>query len=718
MSSGPERTLSPFGTVYEGDRAVGRVFPVAQLPKLKGETWDHCSSLPQLPQAQGEVAGRQTSEASFETLSSAESESSGNDTEDISSAEQECCNQPLFAPDGSAVAANRGNAEDAASTGEDKTPASPSRVREHKEAVGTASEPETGVARDETLRAALEVMLFPPEKTAPEDIEKAFGWIAGALFQDKHLRAKVLEQLLQEVYRSMTDFMENGFVQVQACAVIARIATGSKPVQRAVADTDGIRHIIEALMTHKDSSVVQDKGVHCLLMLTPDAKARAQLTEQKGAECVIWAMKEFQDSREIALNGSKMLINIAFGSEEGKKRVGKVGGIDAIVTAMYVHTDDAELLTHCCHALRNLTFGMRTNQWIAGRSCAMEAILKSMNAFPNEEILQYQGCVALENICAAEPENRDRATEIGVLDVVCTLLIVRDEAASLVEHALGLLRNVCIGSKENQAYLGGEGAIQIVMSALKTHRLNEKVLIAGCGFLRYMFFSKPNRDIFCENKGLPRLLDVLRDGADISAVSEVALLALGNAITDNQNGKKIVARYGGIASVVDTMSNHLDHESIQEYGCRALRNLADSDELNTRLLGESGAIDTAIIAMMGYSENAAVQEQACAMMFNMAFSDANIRLMKHLEVPRVVQHALSFHVQNTKIESHANALLLRINPGGPDWSPGEQLGTPKKVRTKSSLPDATEKPVTPQSSVNRDRRKQSGRKAARRGSSY
>lgn len=571
----------------------------------------------------------------------------------------------------------------------------------------TDSDGDADAALEDRLRESLEALLFSKDEMNDEEVDCAFRNVDGILFKDKKLIPELIHKLLMEIYRCMTDFKDRSSVQIRACLLVGRIAQTCGKVRRAFGETEGVRHVLESLTTHKDCEVLQDKGIYTLLAVTPDKAARLQLTEQKGAECVCWAMREFPQRRDILMNGAMTLGNIAFGSSEGKKRVGKVGGIDAVVNAMYVHNEDSELLGQCCLALRNITFNNRANQWIAGRSCAMEAIVKCMALFPDDGNIQYQGLVALENSCMDETENRDRATEIGVIDTCILILTLHNEHPSLAEHGLSLLRNVCISNQENQLLIGNSGGIQLILTTMKYHRLNPKVLEAGCGAFRYLFFSKENRDGMYDMQGMEPLLNALREGAAVVPVCESALLALGNALFDNPKSKKLVARYGGIALVVDVLSKHLDSETIQEYGCRALRNLADSDELNTRLLGESGAIDTGIFAMMGYPQNAAIQEQACAMMFNMAFSDANIRLMKQLELARVVEHALTYHVQNFAVESQAKALLQRIKPMRSRSSSGRvngKSGATTSKGKKSTVANAKRKQSTDQHRLERSKK--------------
>lgn len=542
----------------------------------------------------------------------------------------------------------------------------------------TDSDSESEAEKENRLRVALEFLLFPGDDLDADDARLALNEVRCSLRTGTEFYAKRLDRFLKEVYRAMKDFEENKLVQERACIVLGKIACEMPSIQKTIAETGGVKHIMGAIKRHTECDSVQDRGIFALLCITGDSVARAHIVEQRGAECVSWAMKEFQDIRTILINGSTTLCNIAFGCEESKKRIGKVGGIDAVINAMYRHQGDADLQARCCLALRTLTCGLRANQWIAGRACAMESIVRCMKNFPSDVNVQYQGCATLANICSTESENRDRATGIGVIETCVTAMNRKMDHIPLMEHGLAVLRNLCVGNEENQLRIGAAGGLQLILHAMKEHGSNGKILVRGCSALRFMFFSRPNRNTMFECQGLERLIRVLRDGENIPAVAESAILAMGNAIFDHKEAKRYVGRYGGIAAVADVMSKHLDTEAIQEYGCRALRNLADSDELNTRLLGDSGAVDTAIFAMMGYPNNAEIQEHSCAMLFNMAFSEHNMRIMKDLEVARVVEHATQFHLQNTAIQCQAMALLQRLRPLT------ESSSSTDKLRTRAS----------------------------------
>eukprot|EP00173_Palmaria_palmata_P000183 Plantae.Rhodophyta-Palmaria_palmata.ctg10894.p1 GENE.Plantae.Rhodophyta-Palmaria_palmata.ctg10894~~Plantae.Rhodophyta-Palmaria_palmata.ctg10894.p1 ORF type:complete len:615 (+),score=105.26 Plantae.Rhodophyta-Palmaria_palmata.ctg10894:235-1845(+) len=446
----------------------------------------------------------------------------------------------------------------------------------------------------------------------------------------------------------------------RAIYLIGKLAREVKWISATVAETGGIKKVIDMMTKHQHSAVIQERVVATLLHLTTTEKARKAIVSEKGAESVCWAMKEFSEVRNIQVQGSTSLCNMAFGNTTSKKRIGRVGGINGVVRAMEHHASDAELQARCCLALRNLTCGSRVNQWIAGRAKAMEAIVDSVKSLPQFPDVQYQGCVALANLCTEEPDNRIRALDCGVIELVIPVLRANPENASMAEHILGLLRCLLHDSKESQKLVAEEDGVDLVVGALRQHVLHEKVLKNGCEVIRYLMFAAENRMTMYNCGGLEVLVRVLRESSQWKSVAESCLYALGNSAYDFIESKIAIGRHGGIAILVDCMSSHMDCSIIQEHGCRALRNIADSDDLNIMLLGESGAVDSCIFACSGYPENAQIQEHALAMLYNMTFNDEHLRRMKGLDIDRVLAHAKLTHTSNVAVQSQATALQSKI----------------------------------------------------------
>lgn len=512
------------------------------------------------------------------------------------------------------------------------------------------------------MKECLAMLLAPGDGASTSAMREAMAMLRVLVHRRSDPSRGRLTVALAIVYQAMENNLNDGFVQERACLVLGKLAREGPAVQDAIGASGGVRAVVSTMVTHRQSAVVQERAVLALLSLTGTSSSRTLILEAKGAEAVVWGMKEFSDLVSVQSNGSTTLCNLAFGSDGDKQRIGKIGGLDAVIQAMSAHSHVYELQVRCCLALRNLSCGVRVNQWIAGRAGGIDAIVRAMANFCDDVSVLYQGCVALANLCADEPENRVRSGDAGVIQAALSAMRRHSDHEGLQEHGLALLRNLSIGAPQNQLLIGDAGGIPVVVTALTTHRHNSKILEKGCSTLRYLLFTRENRVRMQPTGGLDAVIQVLRDcSSGSSAVAESAIFALGNAVFDLPENKSAVGRTGGIVALVNVMSVHINDAVVQEHGCRALRNLADADDLNTRLLADSGAIKTAIFAMMSFPGNAHIQEQGCAMLFNMAFSDENIQNMNQLDIERVVQSLHEAHADNASVQCQAAALLERLD---------------------------------------------------------
>lgn len=533
------------------------------------------------------------------------------------------------------------------------------------------------------VQDAVNKLLFPEEYPPSENTKKTMSIIKKSVSMISEGTESHLELILGLVFDEMKKNPRNELIQDRGCLILTRISRDSKHTQGAIVAKGGVPLIVRAMTTHTRSSNVQSRAISALLCLTTDRTARTQIIDHRGTELISWAMREFSSIPLLLKNGATCLCNLSFGCGESKRRIGRIGGIHVVVNAMNKFPQDADLQARCCLALRNLACGLRANQWIAGRSQSMEAILRSMERMHADVNIQYQGCIALANICADEWENRMRAAELGVVPIALKILRKNLQNGPMCEHALTLLRNISIQNDHNQVSIGEHDGIELVLSCIKVHRFNKKVVEKGCGTLRYLLFAKANRDRFLESNGIDSLVRIMRDGAEHVSVSEAVIYTVGNATCDNIDSKRAVGRNGGITAIVQIMANHLDSAEIQEHGCRALRNVADADELNLRLLTECGAIDTVLVAMMGYSDNGSIQEQGCAMLYNMTALEEGWRQARELEAVAVVTRSRCMHLDKSMVRIQADALLKRLKT-----NPNACAACPKK---KVSMIDSGQK---------------------------
>jgi hypothetical protein len=503
----------------------------------------------------------------------------------------------------------------------------------------------------------------PASFAAEAEIASELNFIINKVGNKDSVCMEAIDIVLKHIYSDIED--ENEQRQVRALNMIGWLVRQLDEVTGIVVETEGMKRVVDAMIDHRTSLALQKSGLVALLELTQTNIGRTAIVAAKGAECVCWSMKEFASSIAVQIHGATLLCNMAYGSPETKKRIGKIGGIDAIVDSMKAHPSDSTLQQRCCMALQTLTCDIRVNQWITGRALGIEAILNALRSFPEEASVLFHGCAALCNVCADEPDNRSRSADSGALELTISLLKGNVSQSDFVEHGLLFLRNMVTEDKAAQLRIGNEDGVHVVLGCLSEHLGSTTITEYGCSVLRYLFFVEQNRLRVRDHGGMNIFVRVLWESGKYCDVAESALYAVGNAIFDIPANKSSFARHGGIPALIAVMALHLDKVNIQEHGCRALRNLSNADGLNLRILEESGAVDCAMCAMIAYPQNGFIQEHGCAMLYNLAHEVFSLSRMKALNVEAIVETSLKSHPESPNVYGQAHALRRRLQRGQP-----------------------------------------------------
>lgn len=530
------------------------------------------------------------------------------------------------------------------------------------------------------LNGYLDEVLQLTESSHPEKKEHAMNNLKMlTIHSDRSSLNPGLPSFLRKLYDRMERDANHDLLQYKALRLIAHLARETAWMPSTVAETGGIRIVVDTLANYQHSVSMQEQVLSTLRYLTTTDLARTATIDCKGAESICWAMNEFPKSKCIQVDGLSTLANLALTNQQ---RIGKIGGIDGIVRAMEHYRSDFELQVISCSALRHLTWRSRANQWIAGRALAMESIVLAMQSFPEELDVLSQGCTALVNLCSDEPENRARAMSCGAIDAVLTVLDSQVKNVRIVEPIFDFFSSLLRYCKDSQEEIGEQNCVKLVVSALRHHILHERVLINGCDVIRHLMFTGGNRVAVYNCGGVEALIRVLRECHEWRSVIESCLCALGILSFDFIESQIAIGRHGGIIAVVDCMSTHVDSSLVQEHGCRILRNVADSDDLNVSLLDEAGAIDSCIFACFGHPVNAQIQEHSLAMLCNMTGSDIHLQRMKGLDVDRLILQAQTIHSKSEAVAKQASALQSNIKAKETDQA---ALSSRKSAFTMKSM---------------------------------
>lgn len=446
---------------------------------------------------------------------------------------------------------------------------------------------------------------------------------------------------------------------------------------------------VQAMRRAKDMpESVKVNVLKLLRALTQKEENRQSIAKAKGTEAIVDIMNNSTEQRRALSHAALLLSNLAFGNKDIKDEVGNLGGITAIAKAMSANPHQQTMQARGSLALRNLCFGSDSNQRIGGQSGAIEALVSAVQMHGGDREIVHQSSVALVNLSNENPTNRNCIVAVGGASAFLQLMKRYNTSMTVNDDCLAVLRNIVVESKAAQDEIGKGGGVKLIMDALDKFHKEEKVCTKACAAIRYLCFQPDNRVLVGENRGMDKVVQVLKQHLRSSTAVEHALLAIGNATFENEKNKVAVGDCGGLLAIVTVIEQHRLSAIIQEHGCRVMRNLVANSAVNATRAVENGAITTGVFAMMGYADNASVQEQACAMLVNMAECDGVIDKFRQADVMRLAERALVNHSRNRGVQLQAGVLIDQLN-GYPMITPRVEDGS-----SGASTWDSTPRPAS------------------------
>lgn len=467
---------------------------------------------------------------------------------------------------------------------------------------------------------------------------------------------------LKSIMASLRKFPKSSGVVSAGCSALGALTILDSDIQNEIAKFGGIEVIVEVVSAQgkQGTDDARVAGIKILRNLTQTEENRAAIFKAKGLEGIIGAMKNSSSSPRTLSHASLVLSNLAFGNAEIKIAAGELGGIAEIVKGMREHLDYQAMQARGSLALRNLCYGSDGNQSIAGEAGAAEALLKAIEGYLDDREVVHQSCVALANLSNESVPNRGRIVAAGGAGTAVRLMLTYRDSLTVHDDAISIVRNISVDSSEAQLEVGASGGIGCIVMAIEKFK-DAKLIVKACSAIRYLCFLSENRERIREERGIEKMVGVLRTHGNDVSMTENALLAIGNATFEHVENKAAVGRCGGITAIIKVIEQHRLSERIQEHGCRVLRNLVDGYELNGKILGENGGIKTAVFAMMGYAECASVQEQACAMLLNIVLCEEFIVKVEQSDVRRLAEKAIGLHGKHRGVLLQAGTLIDKLN---------------------------------------------------------
>jgi hypothetical protein len=268
----------------------------------------------------------------------------------------------------------------------------------------------------------------------------------------------------------------------------------------------------------------------------------------------------------------RALGKLAYESEKNKKIIVKAGGIEHICKAMSVHLHDEVVQEESCGALINIATGNLDVQQTIADAGGVRLICAALKAHERSEIVQGSGCWALACIAAAA-DSADKPDKPGV-----------------------------------HAHIADAGGVDRICIAMKSHKMNAAVQVAGCRALANLAASNDEESVM--NAGaIERICSAMQAHLNSAVVQKRGCSALMHIATSSVDAQAIIAQNGGIECICSGMAVHMQSEDVQEKGCWALVCLTgDSTTGNHVSIVKAGGIERICAAMASHEHCSRVQE--------------------------------------------------------------------------------------------------------------
>lgn len=209
---------------------------------------------------------------------------------------------------------------------------------------------------------------------------------------------------------------------------------------------------------------------------------------------------------------------------------------------------------------------------------------------------------------------------------------------------------------EHQARFGGNGAVPLVVGALKAHAGRAGLVQAAAAALRNLAALEGNQRRAVGAGGLEACVAAMGvQGDDAAALQHACGAVWSLSLLPEHKGRAAAA--GAIEAVVVTMNRHPGHPGVQHEGCGALWTLAVTAD-NQAAATQAGALEAAVSALANHSTDPTVQEAACGAIVNVAWSRVDYQARaRNLRAEKLAQLAAEAHPDHDGLQQCDAPLL-------------------------------------------------------------
>merc|ERR1719487_2695591 len=278
---------------------------------------------------------------------------------------------------------------------------------------------------------------------------------------------------------------------------------------------------------------------------TKNTRRTTNNATQEGISLIVLAMKEHPKHEGTQEKACDELRKFAIRNDDNKSLIAQKGGIPLIVQAMKEHPKHEGIQENACGALENLSLAIRNDNKILFLDIAKEGaiplIIQAIKEHPKHEGIQWNACGALRNL-AIRNDNKSLIAKEGAIPLILQAMKEHPKHEGVQEKACEALRNLAIRNDDNKSLIAQEGGIPLIVQAMKEHPYSRTqscvtrfrpvyvmyVQWYACGALRNLAVNDDNKILIAKEGAIPLILQAMKDYPKHEGIQENACGALEN----------------------------------------------------------------------------------------------------------------------------------------------------------------------------------------------
>lgn len=235
-----------------------------------------------------------------------------------------------------------------------------------------------------------------------------------------------------------------------------------------------------------------------------------------------------------------------------------------------------------------------------------------------DEVIAARGLRRISHM-AETAENRARLGSIGVCEAVVTIIKAHMSNHKILSLGYVSISNLALENDENRSRLGAADACEVVaLSLSNSWNKNVSICLNGCCALRSLLFKNIQNRIKIGAHGVIRIVaDIMRTYIqDVDIISQ-SIIIMANMAIDSQRNRQQLSSAGICELVVVLLNTYIEVDHVVYQALVMISRLAMEDVFRVKL-GFCGACEGAVLSIRQHSTKVNVVQAGCSAIASLA----------------------------------------------------------------------------------------------------